>query len=223
MIRQLVSISSCFLINIISGSNAFNTIVNDSLTSVCKIPDLKSWIYFQYDKCIHLIVNDTDYSSICIKDLIDSISGDGIVIYQNSPADMKNRTIFIRRKTNCESYLFVMENPEQWFGVTDKTLKIFYPFSRLYFLSLYANEVGPFQNHLYFHRNALFGYKFNFDSMGSVTSIRDLVGNVTIMTRPNFMDLSHPLVDRNDRNHQFTVSTFYCPPHMIYLNENGTR
>lgn len=222
---------SCLLIflNKICDLNASLLVGNDSFTSYCKIPNLKPWIYFPYDVCLHVIVNEYRYPSICMTKLIDGLTADGVVIYQNSLTHLKSRSISNLKKTKCESYLFVMENPQVWFDEMqnqpiNQTSKIFYPFSRLYFLSLYADEFRRFDNLTkYLHRNALFGYQFTFDAIGQVIAIRDVVNNFTRHSSPNSTDLTHPLLDTNNRNKEFKVSAFDCPPHIIYVDKLGSR
>lgn len=229
MNSKLISVS-CLLIffNKMCKSNAFS-VGNNSFTNYnCKTPNVKPWIYFQYDVCLHLIVNANQYPSICIRQLIDGLTDDGVVIYQKTLTHMKSRSIFNLRKTKCESYLFVMENPQDWLdGINqqmNKTQKIFFPFSRLYFLSLNGKDLGTFGNLTKFlHRNAFFGYDFHFDAIGHVISIRDVLNNFTMKSSPNFTDLAHPLLDTTNHNREFTVSVFNCPPHIVYLDTNGSR
>ncbi len=217
-------------LNKISLSNAFHLGISDSFTNQCKIPNLKPWIYFPYGVCLHLIVDVNQYPLACITTLTDTLTASGVVIYQKSLTHMQNRNISKCLKTNCESYLFVMEKPQDWFQEIDrhqqmnKTRRIFYPFARFYFLSLYGTDIGPFCSiATYFYRNAFFGYKFNFDGIGEVSSIQDVVKNSTIKISPNFTDLSHPFVDTNNQQHRFTVGVFNCPPHIIFLDKNGSR
>lgn len=208
-------------------SNAFPA-GNGSFTNSCKIPNVKPWIYFQYDVCLHLIVNESQYPSICIRKLIDGLTANGVVIYQKSLTHIKSRSISNTKKTKCESYLFVMENPQEWFDDTyqqmNKSQKIFFPFSRLYFVSLYAKDFGIFGNVTkYLNRNAFFGYELQFDATGHEISIRDVVNNFTMKSSPNFTDLTHPLLDTKNHNKEFKVSVFNCPPHIVYLDKNGSR
>lgn len=207
------------------GSNS--TIYN------CKTPNLKPWIYFQFGVCLHLIVNrDNQHrSSICHKYLVDSFTDEGVTIYQKSSIYMQNRNILNKTKTNCESYLLAMENPRQWFvDIIDQSLnesqKIFFPFSRLYFLSFDANDVTNLSSNLtkYLYRNALFGYHFHFDGNGQqVVSVHDVVNNLTMESSPNRTDISHPLIDTNVHRREFNVSAYNCPPHIFRADNNGSR
>lgn len=91
-----------------------NTVLTENDVNHCKNQNLKPWIYFQHNVCVQLIINANQYHPVCISKFIDQLIGNGIVIQQKSLVHMISRNISNERKTNCESFLIVMENPQDW-------------------------------------------------------------------------------------------------------------
>lgn len=219
-------IFSCLLILLFHKIGDAHGIHTDD-SSKCKTPNLKPWIHFPFGVCLHMIVNDQP-SSICHKRLIDSLIENGVTIYQKSSIYMKNRSISNGTKTNCELYLLVVENPQQWFdGIIKQPLnktqqRIFFPFSRLYILSLNAVHTKLSTAVIkYLYHNAIFGYQFRLnDNDQQVVSIHDISNNLTMESAPNYTDISHPLLDTNDQRRILNVSVYSCPPHIFHVNGN---
>ena len=199
-------------------------------SSNCKTPNLKPWIHFPFGVCLHIIVNDGT-SSICHKRLIDSLTENGVTIYQKSSIFIKNRSISNETKTNCELYLLVVESPQQWFDdiinhpLNKSQQGTFFPFSRLYILSLDAVHTNLSTAVIkYLYRNAIFGYQFRLnDNDQQVVSIHDISNNLTMESIPNHTDISHPLLDTNDHRRIINVSVYSCPPHIFHLHGNENR
>lgn len=220
-------VSSIFLFLLLKTVSLSETIpIFDDLHVNCVIPSVETWIYFQYDSCLQLVINYDEYPSLCVRKLVDQLQENGITIYQKSTYYMETRNILKDTKTNCESFLMVMNKPQDWILEiinVNRKKRIFYPFTRLYFLSLLREENKFTKLTSYLYKNALFGYDFVFNEDNRIIGARDFFGSFFTKNKPIVADLSHPFLNTNDRNKNFTASVFNCFPNIIYLSENGTR
>lgn len=188
--------------------------------------NITDWIYFPYSRCVQILfeANGTDSMEIFHHQLINT------AVYIKSFSHMKNRSIFEKHKSNCESFLILSPNQQAIYNLFNSTptaalakfnkTRRFFPFSRLYFMLPSETNLSTLETYLY--SNALFGYNLIRNGRNDeIISIYDLLSKRYHKNPPSVTDLSHPFINTTDPNKEFTISVFNCSPSVTYLEQIG--
>lgn len=197
------------------------------------------WNLRNNNLCLNIIVDESIFVPKCI---YDQISGSNFVIQTYNLSGIELRNYFTLPPTNCENFMFFLQNADKIFGLFEtthrSTVKRFVPFSQLFFVNSDGNH-AKFDaiTSDFIYENGLFVFVVestlarNLSDSASSNELRflnmrnvltDETLNLITSNRSDAIRFfgtykSHPFFDSKYKEKVFRVSLFNCAPYIIYL------
>lgn len=200
---------------------------------------LPSMNFLHNQHCVQFIFGYDLYPSKCVRTIVENSVN--VTFYMRSLCWLLNRNVYVEETAKnimlkkstkyCENFLIVLKDTESMQRVLkslnfNASVKTVFPYTKLYFMlvekttqSMPTEMFNEIKKILY--ENAQFGYLYEFNANTSTVQLHNFLSFTDIL--PFRTNLNHAFVDRTNKEKEFRMSFYDCPPYVIYDNEGSLR